>query len=238
MIYLFQNKQINVLDNSDISLKYIIALINNNYKAYEYVETYEFLLKQISKVNDNYTITYEIKDIYKGFNDIKSHGINIIVDKIFKDLDLPFSKLFRKEWYELYKDNNSFVSNPKIGATHIEMIIGTIQDYIDNDILSFTNHIILNEISKTILYKLIIRYCEELFNSKNPYIIDSIVNQIEIEIKLLEFYFSNWIKSKIFLKCQISLLQILVNLIYCPIEDIVDIYIKIFQIYNDFQRKC
>ena len=27
------------------------------------------------------------------------------------------------------------------------------------------------------------------------------------------------------------------NLIYCPIEDIVDIYIKIFQIYNDFSKK-
>ena len=117
------------------------ALINNNFKAYDFTEVYKIRLDQI--LQEKELANLSIDNICEGFEKVRQNGVVRVVDMIFKDLDVIMKDVFGKLWYENYNSKNSGQ-----GFTHIEIIMGTIEDYMVNDVSPVLNHVFIKDIAK------------------------------------------------------------------------------------------
>ncbi len=103
VIYEFQKAQKEMLqtNSKELAMKYLLAIVNNNAKAYDYTEEYEFRVRGFLSEPELSRFEKEEKQaLVDGFEDVRKLAVSCIVAQIF-DLfreSNVLSKLFGKEW--------------------------------------------------------------------------------------------------------------------------------------------
>jgi hypothetical protein len=83
----------------ELYLEYILALINNNNKCYDY--TQELGSKMAKLLDPQLMASFKLQECAESFLHIAEAAIRTVIDIIFADLEPALTKIFQREWLGL-----------------------------------------------------------------------------------------------------------------------------------------
>lgn len=212
VVYDFQRAQTEVLNTyaKDLHMKYLLALLNNNAKAYEYTEEYEFKVRGL--LTEPELSRFEKEDrqgLVDGFEEVRKLCVSCVVQQIFdlfKESNM-LAKLFTKEWIQASADEY----NP------MEVIVQTLADAIEQMVKRHLRDKYVSDVAKEALDRLMQRYVQELC-SKSGYNAET-VRAIERDKELIENSFTNVVQGKSYLTRRLNLMTSIISFLQTQMDD-------------------
>ncbi|KAL6042344.1 SNARE-binding exocyst subunit S6 [Balamuthia mandrillaris] len=152
-------------------LEYLMALINNYSKCFEY--TQELLHKSqklLVSAEDEETLHGEFDLVAARFTLLADRTVDALANTIFEDLEEALKMLFKKEWYE--EDITG-------------QIIETLKDYFENEVKGHITEASFSKLAKECIERFLRRYVSELFNKKALPLSKKTVDRLKEDEELL-----------------------------------------------------
>ncbi len=212
VIYEFQKaqKELLVQQGRELSMKYLLAMVNNNAKAYDYTEEYEFRVRNFLSEPELSRFEKEEKQaLVDGFEDVRKLAVSSIVGQVFdlfRDSNV-LSKLFTKEWQRAASDTEH---------SPMEIVAQTLADAMEL-VRRHLRDKFVSDVAKEALDRLLQRYVQELC-LKSGYTADT-VRAIERDKQLVENALGALVQGKSFLARRLNLMSGLVTFLQTPMDD-------------------
>eukprot|EP00026_Physarum_polycephalum_P002446 Phypoly_transcript_02452.p1 GENE.Phypoly_transcript_02452~~Phypoly_transcript_02452.p1 ORF type:complete len:720 (+),score=153.74 Phypoly_transcript_02452:634-2793(+) len=136
----------------DLEFLYLIAVVNNSSRCYDL--TQETIDKFSKLLPEQYLTDLDFDPVLDGFQRVCKDAIVALANVVFNDLEEVFGKFFNKEWYE---------------GDLIGMVIGTLEDYFENDLHDAMLDSYTRRFAQSCLDKLIFRYAQEMLTKKHAF---------------------------------------------------------------------
>ncbi len=214
VIYEFQKAQKEMLqtNSKELAMKYLLAIVNNNAKAYDYTEEYEFRVRGFLSEPELSRFEKEEKQaLVDGFEDVRKLAVSCIVAQIF-DLfreSNVLSKLFGKEWQRgVGRDGDEY--GP------MEVVVQTLADALEMARRHLRDKFV-GDVAKEALDRLLQRYVQELCN-RSGYTAETVA-AVERDRRLVEQALGPLVQGKSFLARRLNLLSGIATFLATPMDD-------------------
>ena len=214
VIHEFQMASSQLLRNqlSKLSLKYLLAMLNNSGKGREYNDELEFKIRgMLSEPERSRFEKEEKKSVEDGFEDVRLLAVTSLVEKLFdlfKESQI-LGKLFSKEWARLERGDNDF--------TPMEVVVQTLADAMEQMVQRHLCDGYVSDVAKEALDRLLQRYVQEMC-SRHGYT-SATVAAIERDRRLIENTFTHLIEGHSFVARRLNLLSALMTFLSTPMDD-------------------
>ena len=212
VIYEFQRAQKELLQTSskELPIKYLLAIVNNNAKAYDYTEEYEFRVRGFLSEPELSRFEKEEKQaLVDGFEDVRKLAVSCIVAQffdLFRESNV-LSKLFGKEWQ---RGGGGDEYGP------MEVAVQTLADALEMARRHLRDKFV-GDVAKEALDRLLQRYVQEL-SGRSGYTAETVA-AVERDRRLVEQALGPLVQGKSFLARRLNLMSGIATFLRTPMDD-------------------